>query len=120
MAEGLTNHYFPDRIIAFSAGTRPGMVHPLAIEAMAEEGIDISQNRSKHLDEFKGQEFDLVVTVCDGANEICPFFPGAKEQEHAGFPDPSATDGTDQERLEKFRLTLKDISHFVRTRFKGI
>ena len=93
MAEALTNHLFRGKVAAFSAGTRPGEVHPMAIKVMAEEGIDISKNRSKHIDEFKGQTFDLVITVCDGANEICPFFPGAKEQEHAGFADPLGVRG---------------------------
>jgi len=120
MAEGLANHLFRDSIVASSAGTRPGKVHPLAIMAMGEIGIDISKHRSKHLDEFKGQTFDLVITVCDGANEICPFFPGAKEQEHAGFPDPAAVEGTEEERLKAFRQTRDEIIIFLRNRFKGM
>ncbi len=120
MAEGLTNRSFAGKIVAFSAGTRPGQVHPLAIRAMAEQGIDISSNRSKHLDEFKGQLIDLVITVCDGANEICPFFPGAKEQEHAGFPDPSTVEGTEDERMEAFRQVRDEIAEFLRVRFADI
>jgi len=120
MAEGLSNHLFQGKIVAFSAGTRPGNVHPLAIKAMGEIGIDISRNRSKHLDEFKGQHFDLVITVCDGANEICPFFSGAKEQEHAGFPDPSVIEGTEEERIKAFRRTRDDISLFLRTCYQGM
>jgi len=120
MAEGLTNHLFQSRIVASSAGTRPEKVHSLAIMAMGEIGIDISKHRSKHLDEFKGHNFDLVITVCDGANEICPFFPGAKEQEHAGFPDPSAVEGTEEERLKAFRQTRDDIILFLRDRFEGM
>lgn len=120
MAEGLTNHLFKDRIVAFSAGTSPSRVHPMAMRAMAEVGVDISANRSKHLDEFKGQYFDLVITVCDGANEICPFFPGAKEQEHAGFPDPSAIEGDEDERMNAFRRIRDEISDFLQKRFAGI
>lgn len=120
MAEGIANAFFPGRVEARSAGTRPGAVHPLAIEVMAEIGIDISGNRSKHLDEFKNERFDLAVTVCDGANEICPFFSGAKDHEHAGFPDPSAVEGDHNERLAAFRQAREDITRFVRTRFEKV
>jgi arsenate reductase (thioredoxin) len=120
MAEGLVNALFPGRILAFSAGTSPGTVHPLAVKAMAEAGIDISENRSKHLDVFSGETFDLVITVCDDANDICPFFLGGKEQEHAGFPDPSALAGSEEERLEGFRKARDDIARYVRERFAGV
>jgi len=120
MAEGISNALFPGRVEARSAGTRPGTVHPLAIEVMAEIGIDISRSRSKHLDEFRNERFDLAVTVCDGANEICPFFSGAKDHEHAGFPDPSAVEGEREERLAAFRQARDDIARFVRSRFKMI
>jgi arsenate reductase len=120
MAEGISNALFPGRVEARSAGTRPGTVHPLAIEVMAEIGIDISRSRSKHLDEFRNERFDLAVTVCDGANEICPFFSGAKDHEHAGFPDPSAVEGEREERLAAFRQAREDIARFVRSRFKMI
>jgi arsenate reductase len=120
MAEGITNALFSGRVEAHSAGTRPGSVHHLAIEVMAEIGIDISRNRSKHLDEFKNERFDLAVTVCDGANEICPFFYGAKDHEHAGFPDPSAVEGEREERLAAFRQAREDITRFARTRFERI
>ncbi|MHC1680429.1 MAG: arsenate reductase ArsC [Methanomassiliicoccales archaeon] len=120
IAEGITNALFPGRVEAHSAGTKPGMVHPMAIKVMAEIGVDISGNRSKHLDEFKNDKFDLAVTVCDGANEICPFFAGAKDHEHAGFPDPSAVEGTHEERLAAFRMAREDITRFVRTRFENV
>jgi arsenate reductase len=106
MAEGLLQARGGNRYAAFSAGTRPRTVHPLAIRAMAELGIDISERAghyAKSLDAFHGQPFDLVVTVCDDAAEECPFFPGARRQEHWGFPDPSAATGTEAERLEAFR-----------------
>lgn len=106
MAEGFMRAYGGDHYAALSAGTHPRAVHPLAIRAMAEVGIDISEaagHRSKWLDEFRGQAFDLVVTVCDDAAEECPFFPGARQQEHWSFPDPSAAAGTEEERLDAFR-----------------
>jgi arsenate reductase len=106
MAEGFLHARGGDRFAAFSAGTHPRSVHPLAIRAMAEVGIDISEaagHRAKSIDEFSGQSPDLVVTVCDDAAEACPFFPGAKQQAHWSFPDPSAAAGTEEERLAAFR-----------------
>jgi arsenate reductase len=104
MAEGA---HGGDRYAVFSAGTHPRSVHPLAIQVMREIGIDISEAagyRAKSLDEFKGQPpMDLVVTVCDDAAEECPYFPGARRQEHWGFPDPSAVTGGEEERLAAFR-----------------
>jgi arsenate reductase len=120
MAEGIANALFQGRIEAYSAGTRPGTVHPLAIKVMSEVDIDISNNRSKHLDEFKELKFDLAVTVCDGVNEICPFFSGAKEHEHAGFPDPSVVEGGPEEKLAAFRTAREEITRFVRTRFESL
>lgn len=106
IAEGFLRAHGGDRYAAFSAGTRPGGIHPLAIRVMAEVGIDISEaagHTSKGLDAYSGQTFDLVVTVCDSAAEECPFFPGAQRQEHWSFPDPSATTGPEDERLVAFR-----------------
>jgi arsenate reductase (thioredoxin) len=109
MAEGLTNSYFKDSWQAFSAGTEKTSVKPEAIEALKDIKIDISNHKSKHLEEFFDEEFDLVVTVCDSAKETCPTFPGAKRQIHAGFVDPS--DFPEEIRLEKFkevRTQIKD------------
>jgi arsenate reductase len=107
MAEGLLRARGGSRFAAFSAGTHPRAVHPLAIQVMAELGIDISESaghRAKSLVEFVGQPpMDLVVTVCDDAAEECPFFPGASRQEHWDFPDPSAVTGTDDQRRAAFR-----------------
>jgi arsenate reductase len=106
MAEGLLRAHGGNRYVVFSAGTHPRSVHPLSIQVMREIGIDISEaagNRAKSLDEFAGQQpMDLVVTVCDGAAEKCPYFPGARRQEHWGFPDPSGVQGTEEERLAAF------------------
>ncbi len=106
MAEGLLNARAGGRYVAYSAGTHPRVIHPLAIQAMAELGIDISEaagHRAKSLTEFYGQPIDLVVTVCDEAAEECPFFPGARRQVHWGYPDPSAATGSEEERLPVFR-----------------
>lgn len=106
MAEAFLREHGGAVYAAFSAGTRPGDVNPLATRAMAEVGIDMSGATgyySKGLDTFAGQRFDLVVTVCDAAAEECPFFPGGRRQEHWGFPDPSAAAGSEEERLNIFR-----------------
>ena len=106
MAEGLLRARGGDRYTVYSAGTHPRGVHPLAVRAMAEIGIDIGAaagHRAKSLDEFAGRPVDLAVTVCDDAAEECPFFPGARRQEHWSFPDPSAATGTEEERLAGFR-----------------
>ena len=114
MAEGLLHAYGGDRYAVFSAGTHPRGVHPIAIQVMREIGIDISEAagyRAKSLEAFLGQPaMDLVVTVCDEAAEECPFFPGARRQEHWGFPDPSAATGTEAERLAAFRSVRDGIA----------
>ena len=89
MAEGLLRHMAGDRFDVMSAGVAPTRVRPEAIEAMREIGVDISQQRSKSVDEFAGREFDYVITVCDNANEQCPVFPGRTERIHWSFDDPA-------------------------------
>ena len=106
IAEGYLRALGGSSYAAFNAGTRPGTIHPLAIRAMSEVGIDINEAagyHSKGLNAWAGQAFDLVVTVCDSAAEECPYFPGARRQEHWSFPDPSAVTGSDEERLDAFR-----------------
>lgn len=90
MAEGLLRHLGGDRFQVFSAGTRPVGLNPNAVRAMAEVGIDISDHRSKPVDEFTGQQFDYVFTVCDSARESCPVFPGPGTRLHENFEDPAA------------------------------
>ncbi len=105
MAEGLVNHFWGENWEAYSAGTHPsGYVHPLAVQAMAELGIDISACRSKSTDEFRYVEFDRVVTVCDQAAQNCPAWLGSGTVAHIGFPDPARADGSDEERIAVFRL----------------
>jgi len=104
MAEGLVNRFAGTRWEALSAGTKPtGAVHPLAVQAMDELGIDVSSQRSKSVDEFRDAEFDLVITVCDHAAKNCPAWLGGGQVKHMGFPDPAAASGSAVERLEVFR-----------------
>ena len=119
MAEGYMNAKYGDRYEAFSAGTEVTRVHPVAIEVMREIGIDISGHRSKLLDEFFGTGIETVVTVCDSAQGFCPFFPGAKEEIHQSFPDPSAFTGPDPEILAGFRRVRDEIARWIDATFGG-
>jgi arsenate reductase len=104
MAEAIVNARLPDEWMAFSAGTKPtGYVHPKAVEALKEIGI-AHEGRSKLVDEFRGQDFDLVVTVCDSAAEECPVWLGRGKRVHHDFPDPAKTDD-----IEDFRHVRDDI-----------
>ncbi len=103
MAEGLLRRLAGERFEVESAGTEQTRVNPFAIAAMNEIGIDISSHTSKTLDRFLDQKWDYVITVCDNANESCPFFPGAAARLHWSFEDPSAAKGSDEERLAEFR-----------------
>jgi len=104
MAEGLLRTRGGAAYEVFSAGTEPRVVHPLAIKAMQEIGIDISNHTAKGIEAFASvPPMDLVVTVCYEAQETCPFFPNARSQVHWGFPDPSRVIGTEEERLAAFR-----------------
>jgi len=114
MAEGLFRHLAGGRFAVESAGTEASRVHPLAVRAMAERGIDISAQRSKHLAELAGQRFDLVVTVCDRASESCPIFPGAPRRLHWSIPDPSAAAGGEAERARAFAAAADDLAARIR------
>jgi arsenate reductase len=114
MAEGLLRYMASDRFEVFSAGTEVTRVHPLAQKAMNEIGIDLSLHRSKSLDEFTGQEFDYVITVCDRANESCPIFPGETQRIHWSFDDPSAAEGDEARRLQTFRRVRDEIAQRLR------
>ncbi|MEN6292587.1 MAG: arsenate reductase ArsC [Methanobacterium sp.] len=111
MAEGLFRHLYGDDFDVYSAGSDPQKVDPLAIRCMDEIGVDISSHRSKSLKEFKGQEFDYIITVCGNPYNACPFFAGGKKYFKHPFEDPSSFDGTEGEKLElfkKIRDELKD------------
>ena len=103
MAEGLLRHLAGERFEVMSAGTVATQVRPLAVRAMDELGIDISGQESTNMARYVGEPFDYVITVCDEANEACPFFPHAAQRLHWSLPDPAAAEGTEEERLEFFR-----------------
>ena len=107
MAEGLLRTLGNDHFDVFSAGSKPSVVNPFAIEAMHERGIDISSYRSKHLNEYLHEPFDYVITVCDQAAETCPIFPGRATRLHWSFTDPAAVEGSHAEKLAAFR-TIRD------------
>lgn len=114
MAEGLLRRLAGDRFESFSAGSKPsGYVHPLAVEAMRELGIDISQQASKSIDEFLppvGTPPDVIVSVCSSAEKECPIFPGDVERMHWPFDDPADAEGSDAEKLPVFRRVRDEIS----------
>ena len=114
MAEGLINHFLGDSWQAYSAGTAPsGYVHPLAIKAMAELDIDISDGRSKSTDEFQDAPLDIAITVCGDAAENCPVWLGSGQTVHIGFPDPADATGTEEEKMAVFRQVRDDIKDQV-------
>jgi arsenate reductase len=114
MAEGLLAHDAADRFEVESAGTKPSHVRPEAITVMRELGIDISGHRSKHVDEFQGQSFDYVLTVCDNAKETFPVFPGHSKRIHKAFGDPAAFQGTEEERLTVFRRVRDELREYLK------
>ena len=114
MAEGWLRHLDGDRFEPLSAGAKPsGYVHPLAIKAMAEVGVDIAGHRSKSIDEFAGQTLDVLVTVCDNARESCPVFAGAKQTIHHSFDDPAHATGSEEEKLCVFRRVRDEIRAWI-------
>jgi len=114
IAEGIMKNLHPDYEI-YSAGTKPAeRVHPLAIKALSEIGIDISQNYPKKVDDFINKSFDLVLTVCDSANETCPVFTGkVKKRLHHSFEDPAAAVGNEEEIFGVFRKVRDEIYQFL-------
>lgn len=114
MAEGILRHNGGELFEVFSAGTRPGTVRPEAIEACAEIGINISGHRSKSVDEFVGQDFAYVITVCDNAKETCPVFPGNATRIHQSFEDPPPpTVGDNESRMSVFRRVRDEIREWI-------
>jgi arsenate reductase (thioredoxin) len=110
LAEGILHAAAGDLLDVQSAGSKPaGYVHPLAIQVMAEIGLDISSHRSKHLNEFLQQPVETVITVCGNADQACPMFPGQMNRHHWGFDDPAHATGTDAEKLAVFRRVRDEI-----------
>ena len=114
MAEGWLKALGGGRFEVYSAGTRPSVVRPEAVEAMREVGVDITSHRSKSVEEFAGREFEYVITVCDNARESCPVFPGKTERVHWSFDDPAAVEGAWDERLAAFRRVRDEIGERLR------
>ena len=121
MAEGLLRNLAEGRLEAFSAGSQPSHVHPMAIRAMDELGIDIRNQSSKHLEQYLGSTFDDVITVCDNAAQNCPIFPGPANRIHWGLPDPAAVTGSDEAQLESFRRVRVELQsrfeNYLKERF---
>ncbi|HLD36763.1 MAG TPA: arsenate reductase ArsC [Planctomycetota bacterium] len=113
MAEGLLRHLAVNRFEVFSAGIKPSLVNPYAVKVMAEIGIDISHHRSKSVEEFKGQGFDYVTTVCDNAKESCPIFPGKTQRLHWSINDPTGRADSEDEMLVAFREARDDIKNKI-------
>ncbi|KAJ3267611.1 hypothetical protein HDV01_004663 [Terramyces sp. JEL0728] len=119
MAEAILRKYDAEltnsKYEVFSAGTEKTLVRPLAIEAMNEWDVDMSTHSSKTLNIFLDKEIDLVITVCDSANDTCPFFPKAKQRLHWSFPDPSRATGTHDEQLAVYRTVRDQIAERIKT-----
>lgn len=118
MAEGLLRDIYGDEYEVSSAGVSPTFVAPEAIIALDEVGIDITHHTSQSIDEYKGVEFDYVITVCDRAKENCPFFPGAKHYIHKSFREPSKAVEADEDLLEGYRRVRDDIAKWIEEKFK--
>src|SRR5471030_2829752 len=113
IAEGYLRHFAGNKATIYSAGIETHGVNPKAIQVMAEDGIDISHHTSNNVDEYLDIHFDMVITVCDNANEVCPFFPGKVERFHQNFPDPAKAKGTDDEIMEEFRRVRDVIKEYA-------
>ena len=110
MAEGILRSLAGDSLEVCSAGSHPaGYVHPMAIAALAEAGLDISGHHSKHLDEFLGKDVETVITVCGKADQVCPMFPGQVNRHHFPFDDPAHAEGTEEEQMAVFRRVRDEI-----------
>ena len=119
MAEGIANHFWGDKIAAFSAGTELSTVNPNAIGVMKEIGNDISKHQSKNLSVFDGQTFDYVITLCGSANETCPLHIGGTKNTHIGFDDPAKAQGTKEEILREFRRVRDEIKESLTAFFRA-
>lgn len=120
MAEGLLKHIGRDEYEVYSAGTKPGTIRPEAIKALAEIGIDISNNRSKSVDEFSGVEIDYVLTVCDNAKSDCPYFPAMTKLIHFAFDDPAEITGDEETRRAVFRRVRDELRNYFKNDFVPI
>jgi arsenate reductase len=121
MAEGLLRRAAGDLVEVASAGSRPaGYVHPLAIRALAEIGIDISAHTSKHMNDFLDREVRTVITVCGNADQACPMFPGQVNRHHWGFDDPAHATGSEEEQMTVFRRVRDEIARVFEAYAAGL
>lgn len=120
MAEGLLKHICADEYDIYSAGTKPSIVRPEAIEALKELGLDISNNRSKSVDEFADKKIDYVLTVCDNAKEACPYFPAQTKVIHHSFEDPAEVEGDEATRVKAFKKVRDEINIYFADEFLNI
>ena len=114
MAEGFLNNLGRERFIAFSAGSKPSSINPFAVRVMQEKGIDISNNKSEHLDKYLSDTFDYIITVCDNEKDSCPTFPGNHNKLHWNLEDPAEKSGIEEEILNFFRTIRDKIESNVR------
>jgi len=114
MAEGYLNYFAKDKAEIYSAGIEVHGVNPKAILSMKEDGIDISKHTSNHIDEYRNIDFDYVITVCDHAQEHCPYFPSKAKRIHHNFTDPAKVQGTETEIEQAFSEVRKDIKSFAK------
>ncbi|RDC65293.1 arsenate reductase ArsC [Adhaeribacter pallidiroseus] len=112
IAEGYLRHFAPGEATIYSAGIQTHGVNPRAIATMAEDGLDISQQTSNHIDEYREISFDYVITVCDHAQENCPYFPANATRLHQNFPDPAQATGTEEEVNAAFRKVREQIKAY--------
>ena len=121
LAEGILRDALTDNFRVASAGSKPaGYVHPLAIRAMVEIGIDISSHHSKHLDEFLTDDVKTVITVCGNADQVCPLFPGQMNRHHWGFDDPAHANGSEDEQMAVFRRVRDEIARVFQAYAAGL
>jgi len=113
IAHGYLNHFAGAKAQVYSAGIETHGVNPKAIEIMKRDGIDISSHTSNHIDEYKDVAFDYVITVCDNANESCPYFPSHAVKFHRNFPDPAKAIGTEEEVMKQFRVVREMIKNYT-------
>ena len=114
IAEGYLRHFAGDKAEVYSAGVETHGVNPRAVETMSEDGIDISNQTSNNVDEYRNIEFDFVITVCDNARDRCPYFPSKAQKFHRSFPDPAKAHGSELEIMAEFRSVRKQIKDYCR------
>lgn len=123
LLHGYLSQLLGERATVYSAGIETHGLNPRAVRVMQEDGLDISQHTSNHVDEYTGIPFDYVLTVCDHANELCPVFPSSAKKLHHNFPDPAKATGSEEEIMQQFRAVREQVKAYaqelVRSEFVG-